>query len=393
MPDEGFFQNALLLLERGDTAGAVADLKTYLASEPEDDAAWLALGTAHSALGQHADAVSALKEAVSLDGDVFESRLALGRALAKTGKLDDAAFQLLRAQNLQPDNPTALFELGVVFYDKHLFQKAEGFLNRAAAHGSSTLAARAKYALGLTHEAQKNLPAAIADYRDAIALDPHLMDARRTLADALAALGEHESAVTELTHLLEVERSNEQAAKNREVLLRALAEMKQKRLLGKTENDLFSSALVQEGQLKRKGRVPDEDPNIELVRYTRPFFELYVAYDTEHKITRLTLVVTDPTRAAEEQDEAFKVTAIGDDGKTRTTNLVTAMSLTFVREALGCPMTQATSLYGRLLGGEPKVEWGGAAIGWKSIPRPDKPTETRHGLSIAKSGLAVLQSG
>lgn len=383
-PEVDLFQRALALLERGDTAGGITDLKAHLENEPEDDDAWLALGTAYSAIGHHGDAVRALKEAVDLDGDVIDSRLAYGRALAAAGKLDDAAFQLLRAQKIDESDGRVLYELGVVFYDKRLFDKAAGFLSRAVEVTTGPARARARYALGLTHEAKKDIGAAIADYKAAIADDPTLSDARRTLADALATMGEHERAVSELTALLEIERTNEQAAKNREVLLRALEEMKAHRLLGKTEHELQLSALVQEGQLKRKGLVPEEVPGTQIVRYTRPLFELYVTLDANGVIETMTLVVTDPARAAAEEDDTFRVTAIGDDGKSRTTNLATAASITFLREALGCPMTQATALYGRLLGGEEAAEWGGATIAWKSLPRPDRPDETRHGLSVAR---------
>src|SRR5262245_61189909 len=164
-PEVDLFERALALLDRGDTAGGITDLKAYLAEEPEDDAAWLALGTAYSAIGHHGDATRALKEAVELDGDVVDSRLAYGRALAKVGKLDDAAFQLLRAHKLDESDSRVLYELGVVFYDKRLFDKAEGFLSRAVKASTGAGRARAMYALGLTHEAKKDIAAAIADYR------------------------------------------------------------------------------------------------------------------------------------------------------------------------------------------------------------------------------------
>lgn len=381
---EDLFASALQALDRGDTAGGITDLKAYLEEEPEDDAAWLALGTAYSAIGHHGDAARALKEAVELDGDVVDSRLAYGRALAKVGKLDDAAFQLLRANKIDPADGRVLHELGVVFYDKHLFDKAEAFLLQAIEVTSGAARARSRYAFGLTREAKKDIASAIAAYRDAIDLDPSLMDARRTLADALATIGEHERAVDELTHLLAIERTSEQAAKNREILIRALAEMQSRRLLGKTTRELELSALVQEGQMKRKGRVPEEIEGTEVVRYARALFELYVTFDGDKNIDAMALVLTDPDRAAEEEDDVFRVTAIGADGKTRTTNLGTAMSITFLREALGCPMTTASALYGRLLGGESSVEWGGAVLAWKSIPRPEKPAEARHGLSVTK---------
>ncbi len=286
-----------------------------------------------------------------------------------------------------PTDARVLHELGVVFYDKRLFDKAEGFLVRAAEVATGAAKARAKYALGLTYEAKKDIAHAVAAYREAVALDPKLMDARRTLADAYATIGEHERAVEELTRLLEIERTNEQAAKNREVLVRALEEMRSRRLLGKTARELEQSALVQEGQLKRKGRVPEEVPGTEVVRWTRPLVELYVTTGEGGIIDAMTLVLTDPDRAAAEEDDAFRVTVIGDDGEARTTNLATAASITFLREALGCPMTQASALYARLLGGEADVKWGGARLsrGRPSAAR-QKPTDVRHGLSVARKG-------
>jgi len=378
---EDLFARALVALQRGDTAGGITDLKKHLEDEPEDEEAWLALGAAYSAIGHQADAIRALKEAVSLDGEDIESRLALGRALAKVGKLDDAAFQLLRANKLDPEDARVLHELGVVFYDKHLFDKAEGFLTRAVASATGPAKARSKYALGLTLEAKKDIGSAIAAYREAIALDPRQFDARRTLADALAGLGEHERAIDELTKLLEIDRTNEQAAKNREVLLRALAEMRSRRLLGKTTRELELSALVEQGQLTRKDRTTTP---VETLRYARPLLDLHVTLDAEHTIDSMTLVLTDPDRAAQEEDDVFRVTAIGDDGKTRTTNLATAASITFLREAVGCPMTQASTLYARLLAGESPLDVAGATLSWKTLPRPDRPNELRHGLSAAR---------
>ena len=47
-------------------------------------------------------------------------------------------------------------------------------------------------------------------------------------------------------------------------------------------------------------------------------------------------------------------------------------------------MTQASALYARLLGGEPRVEWGGAVLAFDSVPRPDKPSERRHGVRVRR---------
>ena len=95
------------------------------------------------------------------------------------------------------------------------------------------------------------------------------------------------------------------------------------------------------------------------------------------------LVLTDPTAAAKRSGEAFKVTVVAEDGRQTAADYATAASLTFLKEAIGCPLTNASALYARLLGGEPSVEWGGASARFASVARPDKPGELRHGIVVS----------
>ena len=67
--------------------------------------------------------------AVDLDGEDVEARLAYARALVRLKKLDDAAFQLLQASRIEPPDARVLKELGVVFYDKRLYDKAAVWLD------------------------------------------------------------------------------------------------------------------------------------------------------------------------------------------------------------------------------------------------------------------------
>ena len=376
---------ALELLVKGDTAGGITDLKQVVAEDPDDAEAWLHLGTAYAAVNHTADAATALRRAVELDGSDVEARLAYARVLVRLGKLDDAAFQLLQASKVDPPDARVMKELGVVFYDKRLYDKAATWLLKATAAAPSD--GRAHYALGLVFEAKRDIGAAIAEYREAVRCDPGLVDARQTLADALASIGEHEAAIAELTAVLEGDRRNEQAARNREVLERALVEMRSRRLLGRTTRELEQSALFGEAQFRKKeGGLVEEK---EVLRFMAPMTELYVtlAPGAERSIEALMLVLTDPAKAARVEDEVYKVTVIGKDGSRRAANYATGASLTFVREALGCPMTHASELYSRLVAGEPLVEWGGAILSFASAPRPDKPTEMKNGI------LATLRGG
>jgi hypothetical protein len=108
--------------------------------------------------------------------------------------------------------------------------------------------------------------------------------------------------------------------------------------------------------------------------------------DAGRSIEAMMLVLTDPAKAAKAPDEVFKVTVIGKDGSRKAANYATGASITFVREALGCPMTHASELYSRLVGGEPSVEWGGAILSFASAPRPDKPTEMKNGILATLRG-------
>jgi tetratricopeptide (TPR) repeat protein len=374
--------HALDLLVTGDTAGGVTDLKEYLAAEPDDGDAWLALGTAYASIAHWVQAADALHRAVALDGEDVEARLVYARTLVHLKKLDDAAFQLLQASRIEPPDARVLKDLGLVFYDKRLHEKAALWLERAVAAAPDD--ARARYALGLAHEARRDMGAAVAAYREAVRRDPALTDARLTLADALAGMGEHEGALVELTALLAIDRGNEKAAHNREILAHALDEMKRSRLLGRGQKELEASALLVEGALRNKGPVSSEDATELTLRYSAPLVEIYATLDEARTLTSLLLVLTDPDRAARSEDDVFKVTVIAEDGDRRPTNFATAVTLTFLREVLGCPMTQASTLYARLLGGEAQVEWGGARLVFDSVPRPDKPSERRYGLRVSR---------
>lgn len=370
---------ALALLMKGDTAGGISDLRQVVELDPDDAESWLHLGTAYAAIGHMGDAAAALKQAVELDSDVCDARVAYARVLVQMGKLDDAAFQLLKASQLEPSDARIQQELGIVFYEKRLYDKALVWLSKAAQNASSD--ARVHYALGLAYEAKKDIAQAIACYREALRRDARLIDARRTLSDALASIGEHESAIAELNQILQIERSDERAAHNRDVLRRALAEMKAQRLLGKSERELEQSALYGEGQFRQRegGQINGKDVR----RYIAPMTELYVTLSSERTIESMMLVFSKPDEAARAADDTFYVKVIGEDGSKKAANYATGASLTFIREAIGCPMTQASELYRQLLSGEQKAEWGGAVLRFSSMPRPDKPSELKNGILVS----------
>lgn len=355
-------QGALLRAEAGDVDGAIAALQREVEKEAFDASAWLALGSLLLGAGRGSEAVDALREAVEVDGNVAVTRVLYARALESTGKADDAIFHLLRASKLEPNDAPVLRELGGAFYRRGLYEKALPWLLRARASATNPAEeARALYALGLAQEARRDPGAAIAAYREAIVKDPKHLDARKTLADALASMGEHERAITVLDELLVVDPTNERAALNREALDRALAEMRAHRLAGKTLKELEASALVRAGQMMRRDRdFVGSDPKRpeDKARYSNALAEVHVWLAEDRTIDSMLFVLTDPDKANRKKDLSFQVTVVAKDGRREPANYATAASLTFLREAMGIPMTQAAELYSRLLAGAERVTYG-----------------------------------
>jgi len=369
---------ALDQLRAGETAGGITDLKAYIATESDDETAWLELATAYASIEHWGDAARSYGHAVELDGSVVDARIGYARALVRVGKLDDAAFQLLQAARVDPGNGRVAKELGIVLYDKRLFDKALTWLQKATELEPAD--ARAHYALGLAHEAKKDMAAAIGAYRDAVARDLAFSDARKTLADALASVGEHEAAIGELEAVLALERSNEQVASNLDVLRRALSDMRARRLVGKTLADLDASALVTEGQLKHRGATAAGEP----IRYIGPLVELWATLDGANTIAALMLVLTDPDRAAGTPDDTFRVSIVTKDGRHESADYGTAVSLTFLREALGCPLTHASELYAKLLAAPASaLEWGGLSLAIARAPVATSKQE-RYGICVQR---------
>jgi tetratricopeptide (TPR) repeat protein len=368
------------MAEAGDVEAALAQLRRIV-DDGEDVGAYVALGSVLCGAKRWDEAVLALRDAVELDGEVVAARVLYARALEGSGKMDDAVFQLLRASKLKPDDAAVLRELGSAFYRKGLYDKALQWLLKArAAAGTDRLEeARALYAVGLAQEARRDVGAAILSYQGAIEKDPKHLDARKTLADALASIGEHERAIQVLDALLFVDPTNEKAALNREVLERALTEMRARRLVGKTTKELESSALVQAGQMKLRGKGGDA----RTARYSNSLSELHATSAEDGTLSSLYFVLSDPDKANRKRDASYQVTVVAKDGRREPASYATASTLTFLRESMGMPMTRAAELYAHLLAGAESVEHGGLVARFAT---KEAPGGTVHGLLVTRTG-------
>lgn len=153
---------ALAFHEDGDRAQAARWYEAQVARHPGTPKAWLNLGLLRLASRDAEGAVAALREACGTAPDLAAAWTALGRALERAGDAGGAIDAWTRARSLDPRGLEPL--------------------ERQAA----LLGARAA------------LPAAIALYREAIALDPRKPSLRFALAAHLSSLGEHAEALEQL---------------------------------------------------------------------------------------------------------------------------------------------------------------------------------------------------
>lgn len=128
------------LLNSGDVASAVIELKNAVQGAPDDATARETLGRAYL---QARDAPAALKElrrARSLGGQSDELNQAIAKALIYAGEMDDAATEL--ALNSDDNNPQWLTVQGLLDLAVGRFEEARGVLERALEIEPNNLEAR-----------------------------------------------------------------------------------------------------------------------------------------------------------------------------------------------------------------------------------------------------------
>ena len=163
-------------------------------------------------------------------------------------------------------------------------------------------------------------------------------------------------------------------------MLHTLEALKTGRLLGKGTRELAACVLLAQGGFRADGSLEGDAARV--LRFVTPHAVLCAALDDNQTIEWLHLALIDPDRAAL-CDSPFALTAVADDGHHAPIEYPTALSLTFLREALGCPLTQAATLYAKLLGGAPQVDWGGATVAFDSEPK--------HGLKVRRAPSGGLR--
>jgi Flp pilus assembly protein TadD len=223
-----------LLLQRGDTDGAIRYLTRAAELFPNDPAPQASLGRAYLSKGMQAFAEQALNNALKLKPDYHAARLVLAETLMLARRFDEAQAHLKQLMAVPEQRAPALATMGDVF-------RARGDLNRATTFYRDSLELRRGHprvtaALAWCLMQQRLLREAIGAWREAVRLMPDDLDARRALAACCAEAGladeareqwrfvlfrnpEDAAARAGLAALLELTGSLDEAAREAQALL------------------------------------------------------------------------------------------------------------------------------------------------------------------------------
>lgn len=229
-------QRGLEWASRGEADAAIAEFEKAAAIDAENHAAWYAKGKILAFTKQWAEAAAAFEKASSLLPDEPMYHLHLGMALAEMG--DPRGFtHLARAVELQPDLYRAHYHLGILHRANGRHREAAESFTQAARRGfvpafaplaelymrwshqdharqvleqgitiaqgqkiSQSVVAELHQQLGLVHEAMGNIPAALAAYTQAIAIEPDFGEAYLQRGLLFAQQGNRKQAIADLRH-------------------------------------------------------------------------------------------------------------------------------------------------------------------------------------------------
>jgi tetratricopeptide (TPR) repeat protein len=136
------------LLERGDYAGAVGELKTAVLLLPANAQAWNYLGVAEQRAGQPDDAATAYNRALKLNRDLTEAHFNLGCLWLEQNKPDLAKNEFTAFVLRRGNDPAGWLKLGSAQLRLQDFASAEKSFSTAL--NFNTNSAEALHGLGLT---------------------------------------------------------------------------------------------------------------------------------------------------------------------------------------------------------------------------------------------------
>jgi len=135
-----YFQQALDAIRRGDFARAQVEAKAGLQIDQRSPAGYDLLGIAEDGLGHPAEAENAFRQALEFNPRFLPARNDLGRNLYRAGRKDAASAEFQTVLQIEPQNLTANYNLGMIARDAKRYQESAKYLEAARARSPSDAA-------------------------------------------------------------------------------------------------------------------------------------------------------------------------------------------------------------------------------------------------------------
>ena len=174
----------------------VAHARAAAAGNPQYAAAWCNLALGERELGRNAEARAAARKAVAVDPHLANAWIAMGLVEQDAGSMDEARTSFGKSIGLDPSLASAYLCLANL-------DQLQGFVDAALeayrkAQSLDPGIAEVPYNRGhLFHKVTGDIPAAIAGYREAIAIRADYANAHHNLANALLLVGDFAGAWSE----------------------------------------------------------------------------------------------------------------------------------------------------------------------------------------------------
>jgi len=192
----------VVILQKGDAAGAVPWLTHAHSHRPDHPAYRLNLAVALGRLGRFGEVVALMEEGLQGQPQCVEFWVALGNALQDAGLLPRAIDAFTHAHALRPDDPLIAYNLGNAWLRRGRHDRAEACYRASLDLNPDQPLAWCN--LGTALQEQGQFEAALAAFTEAIDRAPDYADARYNLGNALQELGRHVEAETAYRRALEL---------------------------------------------------------------------------------------------------------------------------------------------------------------------------------------------
>jgi len=218
---EGVLKQAIALHQAGDITAAIAAYEKYLAQRPDSPLALQNLGAAYARSGRYQEAIARYDRALELQPGNSALQLNLGLAYYKSGRMNRAAslFEkvhqaapgdkqpvllladtwlamgrykdvdtlLTPIHEKNPDDKAVTYMLGTALVRGGQVERGQAIIDQILRNGDS---AEARLLLGVTKLNAREYPAALADLKRAVELNPALPDVYAYYGQALEATGD-----------------------------------------------------------------------------------------------------------------------------------------------------------------------------------------------------------